>query len=124
VAMREGIPRKEAKEVTHGFSYHIHLLYCFISIIKQWSSISTNFCVLTGKYVMTMVVTIINHCELRLSSTLSLVLTPSSFLKVVLECKEMYENSLVDGNPPKSGFVFGKLKCLTARKGGWSKLGQ
>jgi hypothetical protein len=24
----------------------------------------------------------------------------------------------------KSGFVFGKLKCLTARKGIWRKLGQ
>ncbi|XP_062222006.1 exocyst complex component SEC6-like isoform X1 [Phragmites australis] len=44
--------------------------------------------------------------------------------EVVQECKEIYENSLVDGNPPKSGFVFGKLKCLTARKGIWSKLGQ
>jgi exocyst complex component 3 len=44
--------------------------------------------------------------------------------EVVQECKEIYENSLVDGNPPKSGFVFGKLKCLTARKGIWRKLGQ
>uniref|UniRef100_A0A0D9YY95 Uncharacterized protein n=1 Tax=Oryza glumipatula TaxID=40148 RepID=A0A0D9YY95_9ORYZ len=44
--------------------------------------------------------------------------------EVVQECKEIYENSLVDGNPQKSGFVFGKLKCLTARKGIWSKLGQ
>ncbi|KAG8072407.1 hypothetical protein GUJ93_ZPchr0006g43609 [Zizania palustris] len=33
--------------------------------------------------------------------------------EVVQECKEIYENSLVDGNPQKSGFVFGKLKCLT-----------
>ncbi|OEL17310.1 Exocyst complex component SEC6 [Dichanthelium oligosanthes] len=44
--------------------------------------------------------------------------------EVVQECKEIYENSLVDGNPQKSGFVFGKLKCLTAKKGIWSKLGQ
>ncbi|KAL5208881.1 hypothetical protein ABZP36_033316 [Zizania latifolia] len=44
--------------------------------------------------------------------------------EVVQECKEIYENSLVDGNPQKSGFVFGKLKCLTARKGIWRKLGQ
>ncbi|KAM0892318.1 hypothetical protein ACQ4PT_025820 [Festuca glaucescens] len=44
--------------------------------------------------------------------------------EVVQECKEIYENSLVDGNPPKSGFVFGKLKCLTVRKGIWGKLGQ
>ncbi|KAL5212816.1 hypothetical protein ABZP36_023663 [Zizania latifolia] len=44
--------------------------------------------------------------------------------EVVQECKEIYENSLVDGNPQKSGFVFGKLKCLTVRKGIWSKLGQ
>ncbi|AQK74947.1 Exocyst complex component SEC6 [Zea mays] len=44
--------------------------------------------------------------------------------EVVQECKEIYENSLVDGNPQKSGFVFGKLKCLTAKKGIWRKLGQ
>ncbi|KAK3155290.1 hypothetical protein QOZ80_2BG0201290 [Eleusine coracana subsp. coracana] len=44
--------------------------------------------------------------------------------EVVQECKEIYENSFVDGNPPKSGFVFGKLKCLTAQKGIWRKLGQ
>ncbi|KAK3159102.1 hypothetical protein QOZ80_2AG0145720 [Eleusine coracana subsp. coracana] len=44
--------------------------------------------------------------------------------EVVQECKEIYELSLVDGNPPKSGFVFGKLKCLRARKGIWRKLGQ
>jgi len=43
---------------------------------------------------------------------------------VVQECKEILENSLVDGNPQKSGFVFGKLKCLTAKKGIWRKLGQ
>nr|CAD1826865.1 unnamed protein product [Ananas comosus var. bracteatus] len=34
--------------------------------------------------------------------------------EVVQECKEIYENSLVDGNPPKAGFVFGKVKCLAA----------
>nr|CAB3448103.1 unnamed protein product [Digitaria exilis]CAB3504559.1 unnamed protein product [Digitaria exilis] len=44
--------------------------------------------------------------------------------EVVQECKEIYENSLVDGNPQKSGFVFGKLKCLAAKKGIWRKLGQ
>ncbi|KAM3243675.1 hypothetical protein ACQJBY_055552 [Aegilops geniculata] len=44
--------------------------------------------------------------------------------EVVQECKEIYENSLIDGNPPKSGFVFGKLKCLTVKKGIWGKLGQ
>ncbi|XP_020090381.1 exocyst complex component SEC6 isoform X2 [Ananas comosus] len=44
--------------------------------------------------------------------------------EVVQECKEIYENSLVDGNPPKAGFVFGKVKCLAAPKGSlWRKLG-
>ncbi|KAJ1413620.1 Tyrosine-protein kinase, active site [Sesbania bispinosa] len=38
--------------------------------------------------------------------------------EVIQECKEIYENSLVDGRPPKAGFVFGKVKCLTASKGG------
>ncbi|KAF0902532.1 hypothetical protein E2562_017930 [Oryza meyeriana var. granulata] len=37
--------------------------------------------------------------------------------EVVQECKEIYEKSLVDGKPQKPGFVFGKLKCLTAREG-------
>ncbi|MQL87916.1 hypothetical protein Taro_020479 [Colocasia esculenta] len=45
--------------------------------------------------------------------------------EVVQECKEIYENSLVDGNPPKTGFVFGKVKSLTAPKGSlWRKLAQ
>ncbi|RZR75942.1 hypothetical protein BHM03_00000527 [Ensete ventricosum] len=43
---------------------------------------------------------------------------------VVQECKEIYEHSLVDGNPPKTGFVFGKVKCLAAPKGIWRKLAQ
>ncbi|RVW47107.1 Exocyst complex component SEC6 [Vitis vinifera] len=43
--------------------------------------------------------------------------------EVVQECKEIYENSLVGGNPPKAGFVFPKVKCLTASKGSlWRKL--
>lgn len=33
--------------------------------------------------------------------------------EVVQECKEIYENSLIDGNPPRTGFVFSKLKSLT-----------
>ncbi|WOL17149.1 exocyst complex component SEC6 [Canna indica] len=44
--------------------------------------------------------------------------------EVVQECKEIYENSLVDGNPPKRGFIFGKVKCLVAPKGIWRKLAQ
>uniref|UniRef100_A0A1D1YTS5 Exocyst complex component 3 n=2 Tax=Anthurium amnicola TaxID=1678845 RepID=A0A1D1YTS5_9ARAE len=45
--------------------------------------------------------------------------------EVVQECKEIYENSLVDGNPPKAGFVFGKVKSLAAPKGSlWRKLAQ
>ncbi|URD95058.1 Exocyst complex component Sec6 [Musa troglodytarum] len=44
--------------------------------------------------------------------------------EVVQECKEIYEHSLVDGNPPKTGFVFGKVKCLAAPKGIWRKLAQ
>ncbi|KAB1209319.1 Exocyst complex component SEC6 [Morella rubra] len=43
--------------------------------------------------------------------------------EVVQECKEIYENSLVDGNVPKAGFVFPKVKCLSASKGSlWRKL--
>ncbi|KAL7116532.1 hypothetical protein ACP275_03G010400 [Erythranthe tilingii] len=43
--------------------------------------------------------------------------------EVIQECKEIYENSLVDGKPPKTGFVFAKVKCLSASKGGlWRKL--
>ncbi|XP_075666132.1 exocyst complex component SEC6-like isoform X2 [Castanea sativa] len=43
--------------------------------------------------------------------------------EVVQECKEIYGNSLVDGNPPKAGFVFPKVKCLSASKGSlWRKL--
>ncbi|XP_061944505.1 exocyst complex component SEC6 [Populus nigra] len=43
--------------------------------------------------------------------------------EVMQECKEIYENSLVDGNPAKAGFLFPKVKCLTASKGSlWRKL--
>ncbi|XP_073021995.1 exocyst complex component SEC6 [Primulina eburnea] len=43
--------------------------------------------------------------------------------EVVQECKEIYINSLVDGNPPKGGFVFPKVKCLSAAKTSlWRKL--
>ncbi|KAI3978457.1 hypothetical protein MKX01_015632 [Papaver californicum] len=43
--------------------------------------------------------------------------------EVVQECKEIYENSFVDGHPPKAGFVFPKVKFLQHSKGSlWSKL--
>jgi exocyst complex component 3 len=43
--------------------------------------------------------------------------------EVIQECKDIYENSLIDGRPPKTGFVFPRVKCLTATKGGiWRKL--
>lgn len=43
--------------------------------------------------------------------------------EVVQECKEMYEHSLVDGNPPKTGFVFPRVKALSAAKHSiWRKL--
>ncbi|XP_043716716.1 exocyst complex component SEC6 [Telopea speciosissima] len=43
--------------------------------------------------------------------------------EVVQECKEIYDNSLVDGNPPKAGFVFPKVKSLSHSKGSlWRKL--
>ncbi|WCJ33601.1 Exocyst complex component SEC6 [Euphorbia peplus] len=43
--------------------------------------------------------------------------------EVVQECKEIYENSLVNGVPPKTGSVFPKVKCLSASKGYiWRKL--
>lgn len=60
-----------------------------------------------------------------LSSVIALVWILSIIFakQVVLECKEIYENSLVDGNPPKAGFVFTKVKCLSASKGSlWRKL--
>ncbi|KAJ8425836.1 hypothetical protein Cgig2_021303 [Carnegiea gigantea] len=42
---------------------------------------------------------------------------------VVQECKEIYENSLIGGKPPKTGFVFSKVKCLQLSKGSiWRKL--
>lgn len=42
--------------------------------------------------------------------------------QVVQECKEIYESSLVDGLPPKAGFVFPRLKCLAASKASlWRK---
>ncbi|KAH6782432.1 SEC6 [Perilla frutescens var. hirtella] len=43
--------------------------------------------------------------------------------EVVQECKEIYENSLIDGNPPKAGFVFPKVKALSSSRGRlWRKL--
>uniref|UniRef100_A0A7N0TUC4 Exocyst complex component Sec6 n=1 Tax=Kalanchoe fedtschenkoi TaxID=63787 RepID=A0A7N0TUC4_KALFE len=43
--------------------------------------------------------------------------------EVVQECKEIFENSFVGGNPPKAGFVFPRVKCLSASKGSlWRKL--
>ncbi|CAI0443120.1 unnamed protein product [Linum tenue] len=43
--------------------------------------------------------------------------------EVVQECKEIYENSLEDGNPPRTGFVFPRVKSLAAQKGfNWRKL--
>ncbi|KAK3005332.1 hypothetical protein RJ639_015989 [Escallonia herrerae] len=43
--------------------------------------------------------------------------------EVVQECKDIYGQSLVDGNPPKAGFVFPKVKCLSASKVSlWRKL--
>ncbi|CAH9113283.1 unnamed protein product [Cuscuta epithymum] len=45
--------------------------------------------------------------------------------EVIQECKEIYESSLVDGNPPKAGFVFSRVKCLSQSRGVsnlWRKL--
>ncbi|CDP01157.1 unnamed protein product [Coffea canephora] len=43
--------------------------------------------------------------------------------EVVQECKDIYEHSLVDGNPPKAGFVFPRVKCLSVSKVSlWRKL--
>lgn len=43
--------------------------------------------------------------------------------EVMQDCKEIYENSLVGGNPPKGGFVFPRVKCLQASKVSlWRKL--
>uniref|UniRef100_A0A803MDI6 Exocyst complex component Sec6 n=1 Tax=Chenopodium quinoa TaxID=63459 RepID=A0A803MDI6_CHEQI len=76
VSLREGIPRKDAKE----------------------ASLPCHFLVYT--------------------SNISRNMNP-----VVQECKEIYENSFVGGNPPKAGFVFSRVKCLQASKGSiWRKL--
>ncbi|KAM7278515.1 hypothetical protein ACFE04_005649 [Oxalis oulophora] len=57
--------------------------------------------------------------ELLRNSNVNLTLVE----QVVQECKEIYENSLINGNPPKSGFVFPRVKCLAAaNKSLWSKL--
>ncbi|CAN6586425.1 unnamed protein product [Malus baccata var. baccata] len=43
--------------------------------------------------------------------------------EVVQECKEIYENSLVNSKPVKPGFVFPRVKCLSSSKGSiWRKL--
>ncbi|KAH7568137.1 hypothetical protein JRO89_XS07G0245600 [Xanthoceras sorbifolium] len=43
--------------------------------------------------------------------------------EVVQECKEIYENSHANGNAPKAGFVFSRVKCLSVSKGSlWRKL--
>ncbi|XP_044512056.1 exocyst complex component SEC6-like [Mangifera indica] len=43
--------------------------------------------------------------------------------EVVQECREIYENSLVNGKPPKIGFIFSKLKALSGSKSTlWLKL--
>ncbi|XP_054786288.1 exocyst complex component SEC6-like [Prosopis cineraria] len=43
--------------------------------------------------------------------------------EVIQECREIYENSLIDGRPPKTGFVFPRVKCLNASsKSIWRKL--
>ncbi|KAK3230313.1 hypothetical protein Dsin_002194 [Dipteronia sinensis] len=43
--------------------------------------------------------------------------------EVVQECKEVYENSHANGNPRKAGFLFPRVKCLSASKGSlWRKL--
>ncbi|KAL6507099.1 SNARE-binding exocyst subunit S6 [Orobanche hederae] len=34
--------------------------------------------------------------------------------EIIEECKEIYENSLIDERPPKAGFVFERVKCLKA----------
>ncbi|KAM1396600.1 hypothetical protein ACFX2I_014273 [Malus domestica] len=43
--------------------------------------------------------------------------------EVVQECKEIYDNSLVNSKPVKPGFVFPRVKCLSSSKGSiWRKL--
>ncbi|KAG8383036.1 hypothetical protein BUALT_Bualt05G0142500 [Buddleja alternifolia] len=44
--------------------------------------------------------------------------------EVVQECKDIYEQSYVNGSPPKRGFVFHKVKSLSTSKVGgvWRKL--
>ncbi|GLU06868.1 hypothetical protein SLE2022_238570 [Rubroshorea leprosula] len=44
--------------------------------------------------------------------------------EVVQECKDIYENSLVGGKPPKTGFVFSRVKCFQPSSKGslWRKL--
>ena len=41
--MREGIPRKEAKEVrTQDLPHHMHLLYCFV-FMNLWTVVQQNY---------------------------------------------------------------------------------
>ncbi|GKU90813.1 hypothetical protein SLEP1_g4764 [Rubroshorea leprosula] len=43
--------------------------------------------------------------------------------ELVQDCKDIYGNSLVGGKPPKTGFVFPRVKCLQSSKGSlWRKL--
>jgi hypothetical protein len=43
VAMREGIPRKEAKEVrTQDLPHHMHLQYCFV-FMNLWAVVQQNY---------------------------------------------------------------------------------
>ncbi|GLU16433.1 hypothetical protein SLE2022_328680 [Rubroshorea leprosula] len=43
--------------------------------------------------------------------------------ELVQDCKEIYGNSLVGGKPPKTGFLFPRVKCLQSSKGSlWRKL--
>ncbi|XP_022040510.1 exocyst complex component SEC6 isoform X4 [Helianthus annuus] len=78
VGLREGIPRKDAKEV------------CMVSESRG------GLCIKVAHW-----------------ATFDVNLPFSSQNQVVQECKEIYENSLIDGNPPRAGFVFSKLKSLT-----------
>ncbi|TXG53184.1 hypothetical protein EZV62_022353 [Acer yangbiense] len=74
------------------------------------------------------VVTSVKHCILSPEVVEKLVgvregIPRKDAKEVVQECKEVYENSHANGNPPKAGFLFPRVKCLSASKGSlWRKL--
>ncbi|KAF5955288.1 hypothetical protein HYC85_008144 [Camellia sinensis] len=112
VALREGIPRKDAKESEVMGSSPL------VSLGEIVGYGANNYLMdLLSRMGVALVLNSPSHWRLWIRF-LSYCLK-----QVVQECKEIYEHSLVDGNPPKAGFVFPRVKCLSHSKGSlWRKL--